>query len=195
MIFDILNKVKEKFNNDLKGTENPILHQGNGDIKQYNNINYSNNNINLSYQDIEEFATLLDKKLINLISQENINMDSIHSLSNCGERRITLEEKNIINNIQEYFESHIKKDIKYFETIHNSLREDINEDIKITFEIIIDNINAIVFSYDGNSMLNSRKIANIIHNLSKIEGDKYVRFNAVRIIHFMYYYCCIGKKE
>lgn len=143
------------------------------------------------YENADSFDLLETEKII----------DDLHSISKTISTKqktsfgkMKIEEKNKLNNMEEYFNSNIKKDIVYFSEIMKVLRENDN-DFQERFKYIIETIKGAILAIDSKEELTPEKINGIFKTFYKQDWDYTKKIRARRLIHFMYFTCFLGKKE
>jgi len=135
-----------------------------------------------------------------LVETETI-IDDLYEISNTIETkkdytydRMNIDEKNKLNQMSDYFDSIIKKEIAYFGEIKEVLEEN-DDDFRERFEYIIETIKGAIISIDNQEELTPHKINKIFERFYKQEWDFKKKQRAKRLIHFMYFSCFLGRKE
>lgn len=108
--------------------------------------------------------------------------------------RIKIEDKNTLNQMEDYFKAKIEEDIVYFKEIQQVLYLN-DEDFTDRFQYIIRTIKGAIIAIDSKEDLTPVKINKIMGQFYKQDWDYEKKLKAERLIHFMYFSCFIGKKE
>lgn len=110
---------------------------------------------------------------------------------------ISMERKNELNQLsQTYFDDVIKRNITYFDSIGNFLRDPINTSLKDIYEDTVDELNAKIvlnrIEYNDFENLLEDLYNYVISNNSELAGKK----RLIRLfLHYMYCNCDIGEKD
>lgn len=110
---------------------------------------------------------------------------------------ISMERKNELNQLsQTYFDDVIKRNITYFDSIGNFLKDPINTSLKDIYEDTVDELNAKIvlnrIDYNAFENLLEDLYNYVISNNSELAGKK----RLIRLfLHYMYCNCDIGKKD
>lgn len=160
--------------------------EGQNNIQAGRDVNVYNYNDNISF-DLQETEQLIMD--IYEISQKM----EVAQVEFTYARMEKIEDKNKLNNMEEYFQSKIEKDIVYFDEIKQVLQ--LNEDdFRDRFEYIIGTIKGAILAIDDSEKLTPSKINLIFSKFYKTDWDWQKKQKAERLIHFMYFYCFLGKK-
>lgn len=160
------------------------------------------------YPDVAKDAKLQDllrpiqfdeQDLKNLIIEfhKSISVTGIIGKSEEDFTYISLEQKNELNQLsQAYFDDVIKRNITYFDSISNFLKDPINLSLKEIYEDTVDELNAKIVlnrsEYNAFENLLEDLYDYIISNNIELAGRK----RLIRLfLHYMYCNCDIGKKD
>lgn len=105
-----------------------------------------------------------------------------------------IDEKNKLNQMTEYFNTVIKKELVYFSEIKEVLESN-DDEFRERFEYIIETIKGAIISIDSKEELTPQKINKILERFYKQDWDFKKKQRAKRLIYFMYFSCFLGKKE
>ncbi len=108
--------------------------------------------------------------------------------------RIKIEDKNTLNQMEDYFRAKIEEDIVYFKEIEQVLYLN-DEDFTDRFQYIIRTIKGAIIAIDNKEDLTPVKTNKIMGQFYKQDWNYKKKRKAERLIHFMYFSCFIGKKE
>lgn len=135
-----------------------------------------------------------------LVETENLILDLYDISVEIGEQeeftfdRMKIEDKNKLNDMEQYFEERVRTDIVYFQEIRQVLYMN-QDDFRDRFEYIIGTIKSAILAIDSSDKLTPQKINIIFGKFYKQDWDWKKKQKAERLIHFMYFYCFLGKKE
>lgn len=107
---------------------------------------------------------------------------------------MNIDEKNKLNQMTEYFNTIIKKEIVYFTEIREVLESN-DDEFRERFVYIIETIKGAIISIDGKEELTPQKINKIFEKFYKQNWDFKKKQKARILIYFMYFSCFLGKKE
>lgn len=141
-----------------------------------------------------------DNISFDLVETENLIVDLYDISVEIGTQkdftfdRMKIEDKNKLNDMEKYFEERIQRDIVYFKEITQVLQMN-QDDFRERFEYIIGTIKGAILAIDNSDMLTPQKINTILGKFYKQDWGWKKKQKAERLIHFMYFYCFLGKKE
>lgn len=145
--------------------------------------NHFDDDISFDLAETEKIITDLYELSQTIDTQEDFTYD-----------RIKIEDKNKLNQMEDYFKSKIEEDIVYFKGIQQVLYLN-DEDFTDRFKYIIRTIKGAIIAIDSKEDLTPIKINRIMGQFYKQDWDFKKKLKAERLIHFMYFSCFIGKKE
>lgn len=147
-------------------------------------IYQENDNISFDLVETENLITDLYEISVKIGHQEGFTYD----------RMTKIEDKNKLNEMEQYFEERIKADIVFFKEIQQVLYLN-QEDFRDRFEYIIGTIKGAILAIDNSEKLTPQKVNLILGKFYKQTWDWKKKQRAERLVHFMYFYCFLGKKE
>ncbi|MCT7570852.1 ABC-three component system protein [Aliarcobacter butzleri] len=171
------------FNKDGQHQDGTNNQQANRDINNTTHNHFIDDDIGFDLVETEKTIDDLYEISQSLNERKTFNFDGIN-----------IDEKNKLNQMIDYFESIIKKEIVYFSEIKEVLEAN-DDDFRERFEYIIETIKGAIISIDNKEELTPQKINKIFEKFYKQDWDFKKKQRAKRLIHFMYFSCFIGKKE
>lgn len=150
-----------------------------------------NNTTHNHYDDDISFDLLETEKIIIDLYELSKDIDTKEDFTY---DRIKIEDKNTLNQMEDYFKAKIEEDIVYFKEIQQVLYLN-DEDFTDRFQYIIRTIKGAIIAIDSKEDLTPVKINKIMGQFYKQDWDYEKKLKAERLIHFMYFSCFIGKKE
>jgi len=150
-----------------------------------------NNTTHKHYDDDISFDLVETEKIIIDLYELSKDIDTKEDFTY---DRIKIEDKNTLNQMEDYFKAKIEEDIVYFKEIQQVLYLN-DEDFTDRFQYIIRTIKGAIIAIDSKEDLTPVKINKIMGQFYKQGWDFKKKLKAERLIHFMYFSCFIGKKE
>jgi len=150
-----------------------------------------NNTTNHYSDELVSFDLVETEKMIDDLYEAARGMDNREKIPS---GRMDISEKNKLNGMEKYFEEQMRPHIVYFKEIDLVLHSNEN-DFQERFVYIVETIRGAILAVDEKVELTPFKINKIFEKFYKKDWGWAKKTRAVRLIHYMYFDCAIGKKE
>ncbi|EAK9882200.1 hypothetical protein IO418_001267 [Campylobacter lari] len=173
-------------NNNHQATANNLTQNGGSGNQQAGRDIINFNFVSNPDFDIYSFSELIDEMYEVFIKKQEVESLDF--------RRIDLEEKNKINELEVYFDEIMKDDIVYFYPLKEFIDDNNDDEFREKFQFVLKSIKKLTLE-DGDKKLTPIKINRIIKNIYPQKWQIQKNNNAQIFVHYLYFACLIGDKN